>query len=148
MGRLALVARLVARDLRHRPAQAVLLLLAVTAAAATLTLGLALNGVTNSPYLRTQAATNGPDVTAAILPARSGSGQPADLPALLALGNAPGVVARGGPFPVPSFRREAASAARPERPGRRPHEPVRSRRDGVRRKPSSCSARPRASGSP
>lgn len=36
MGRLMVIARLVARDLRHRPAQAVLLLLAVTAATATL----------------------------------------------------------------------------------------------------------------
>jgi len=38
MGRLRLVGRLVARDLRRRPGQAVLMLLAVTAATATLTL--------------------------------------------------------------------------------------------------------------
>jgi hypothetical protein len=59
MGRLLLIARLAARDLRHRPVQAILLLVAITAATATLTLGLALNGVTSSPYLNTKAATNG-----------------------------------------------------------------------------------------
>lgn len=113
MGRLALIARLVARDLRHRPAQAVLLLLAVTAATATLTLGLALNGVTNSPYLRTKAATIGPDVTAGIFPTGSGGGKLADLPALLALGNASGVVGRGGPYPVASATLRADGHAVP-----------------------------------
>ena len=38
---------LAARDLRHRPAQADLLLLAITAATTALTLGLALRGVTS-----------------------------------------------------------------------------------------------------
>ncbi len=47
MGKIFLVWRLAARDLRHRPAQAVLLLLAITAATAVLTLGLALHGVTS-----------------------------------------------------------------------------------------------------
>ena len=64
MGKVLLVGRLAARDLRHRPAQAVLLLLAITAATATLTLGLALHGVTSQPYQQTRAATNGPDVVA------------------------------------------------------------------------------------
>ena len=64
MGRLLLVGRLAARDLRHRPAQAVLLLLAITAATTTLTLGLVLHGVTSQPYQQTRAATNGPDVVA------------------------------------------------------------------------------------
>ncbi|MGI8447210.1 MAG: FtsX-like permease family protein, partial [Streptosporangiaceae bacterium] len=62
--RIVLTGRLAARDLRHRPAQAILLLLAITAATATLTLGLALHGVTSQPYQRTRAATNGPDVVA------------------------------------------------------------------------------------
>jgi ABC-type lipoprotein release transport system permease subunit len=66
MGKALLVGRLVARDLRYRPAQAVLLLLAVTAATAVLTLGLALHGVTSRPYTQTRAATNGPDVVAQI----------------------------------------------------------------------------------
>ncbi len=92
MGRLTLIARLVARDLRHRPAQAVLLLLAVTAATATLALGLSLNGVTSHPYLHTKAATNGPDAVA--------SGSRAELAELAALTTAPGVRAHGGPYPV------------------------------------------------
>jgi hypothetical protein len=40
MSRFLVVGRLVARDLRNRPGQAVLMLLAITAATATLTLGL------------------------------------------------------------------------------------------------------------
>ena len=113
MGRLALIARLVARDLRHRPAQAVLLLLAVTAATATLTLGLALNGVTSSPYLRTKAATNGPDVTAGIFPSGPNNNKPADLAALLTLRNASGGVARSGPYPIASAMLQADGHAVP-----------------------------------
>ena len=62
MGRVLLVCRLAARDMRHHVAQAVLLLLAVTAATTMLTLGLALHGVTSHPYQQTRAATRGPDV--------------------------------------------------------------------------------------
>jgi ABC-type lipoprotein release transport system permease subunit len=62
MGKIVLVGRLAARDIRRRKAQAVLLLLAITAAATTLVLGLALNGVTSHPYQQTRAATNGPDL--------------------------------------------------------------------------------------
>jgi putative ABC transport system permease protein len=92
MSRVVLIARLAARDLRHRRAQAVLLLLAIIAATATLTLGLALNGVTSSPYLRTKAATNGPDITAfASSPAQA---------ALLS--GAGGVSAHSGPYPLAS----------------------------------------------
>ena len=78
MGKLLLVGRLAARDLRHRWAQAALLLLAITAATATLTLGLALHGVTNQPYQQTRAATNGPDVVAQLgspRPAPTGPGR-------------------------------------------------------------------------
>jgi hypothetical protein len=64
MSRLRLVGRLVARDLRRRPGQAVLMLLAITAATATLTLGLVLHGVTSQPYQQTRAATRGPDEVA------------------------------------------------------------------------------------
>ena len=66
MSRLRLVGRLVARDLRRRPGQAVLMLLAITAATATLTLGLVLHGVTSQPYQQTRAATRGPDEVAYI----------------------------------------------------------------------------------
>jgi putative ABC transport system permease protein len=98
MGRLTVIVRLVARDLRHRPAEAVLLLLAITAAATTLTLGLALNGVTSSPYLRTRAATAGPDLVASVT--TGDNGQPAVRANLLPLENARGVTASAGPFPV------------------------------------------------
>jgi len=100
MGHLLLVGRLALRDLRHRPGQAVLLLLAITAATAALTLGLALNGVTSGPYLRTQAATNGADVTASVLPSGANGTRPADLAALRPLASAAGVTAASGPFPV------------------------------------------------
>ena len=49
LSRTVLVGRLAGRDLRYRPGQAALLLLVITAATATLTLGLALHGVTSQP---------------------------------------------------------------------------------------------------
>ena len=122
MGRVFLVCRLAAADVRRHPLEAALLLLAITAATATLTLGLALHGVTNSPYQRTRAATAGPDVVASVLnltpPPRghrvvagrrlrgesifSNSLAPsrkrnADL---AALEHAPGVIGHAGPYPV------------------------------------------------
>lgn len=116
MGRLVLVYRLAGKDLRHRPAQALLLLLAIATATATLTIALALHGTTDAPYARTRAATNGPDVVATALrdgsnqpgpvaTASPGDGQPAAgdraaAAALLPLQHVPGVVARSGPFPV------------------------------------------------
>jgi hypothetical protein len=103
VGRCLLICRLTVRDLRHRPVQAVLLLLAITAATATLTMGLALNGVTSSPYLRTKAATNGPDVTASVFPSGPyGHEQPADAAQLTALAKTAGVIASSGPYPLAS----------------------------------------------
>ena len=64
MGRVLLVGRLAARDLRRRPAEAALLLLAIMAATTTLTLGLVLREVIDKPYERTRTATAGPDVVA------------------------------------------------------------------------------------
>lgn len=98
MGRLFVIARLAVRDLRHRPVQAILLLLAITSATATLTLGLALNGVTSSPYQATKSATNGPDVTAAVRP--TGATRPVNPARLVALSSAAGVTASSGPYPV------------------------------------------------
>src|SRR5215207_6043465 len=98
MGRLLLVSRLAARDLRRRPAEAALLLIAITAAATTLTLGLLLHGVTDKPYQSTREATAGPDVVASLAPPPFG-GKPADLAGLKALADAPGVVGRSGPYP-------------------------------------------------
>jgi ABC-type lipoprotein release transport system permease subunit len=98
MGKLLLVCRLAVKDVRHRPAQALLLLLAIAAGAATLTLGLALGGTTNSPYARTSAATKGPDVVADVTP--PGPGGTADASELAPLEHASGVVAHSGPFPL------------------------------------------------
>jgi ABC-type lipoprotein release transport system permease subunit len=94
MGRFVLVCRLAARDLRRRPVEAALLLLAIMAATTTLTLGLVLHGVTDKPYERTREATAGPDVVA------GGGGAAGELAGLAALTDAPGVVGHGGPYPV------------------------------------------------
>ena len=106
MGRILLICRLAARDLRRRPAEAALLLLAIIAATTTLTLGLVLHGVTDEPYETTRDATAGPDVVASV----SGDpflGQPADLAALEALSDAPGVIDSSGPYPLVGVELEA-----------------------------------------
>ena len=99
MGRVLLVLRLAARNLRRRPVEAALLMLAITAATATLTLGLVLHGVTDDPYQSTREATAGPDVVASVA-GDSVIGQPADLAGLEALTDAPGVIDHSGPYPV------------------------------------------------
>ncbi|HEY3014044.1 MAG TPA: hypothetical protein VGJ41_02980, partial [Nocardioides sp.] len=99
MGRVLLVGRLAARDLRRRPAEAALLLLAIMAATTTLTLGLVLHDVASDPYQRTREATAGPDVVATVSADRFES-QPADRASLEALAEAPGVVGHSGPYPV------------------------------------------------
>jgi ABC-type lipoprotein release transport system permease subunit len=99
MGRVVLVCRLAARDLRRRPAEGALLLLAITAATTTLALGLGLRGATSKPYESTRAATAGPDVVASVS-SPPNSRVPADLAGLKALGNAPDVVGHSGPYPV------------------------------------------------
>jgi putative ABC transport system permease protein len=100
MGRILLVSRLAARDLRRRPGEAALLLLAITAATATLTLGLVLHGVISKPYQNTREATAGPDVVAAVFPPAKSRTAPADLASVKALTDAPGVVGHSGPYPV------------------------------------------------
>jgi putative ABC transport system permease protein len=114
MGKLLLAYRLGFKDLRHRPAQALLLLLAIAAGAATLTLGVALHGTTDSPYARTRAATSGPDVVALALTGGANPAGPdttaqpgstevsnqADPAGLALLTNAPDVAAHSGPFAV------------------------------------------------
>ncbi|MFD2081451.1 putative ABC transport system permease protein [Actinopolymorpha cephalotaxi] len=96
MSRILLVGRLAVRDLRRRPGQAALLLLALAAATTTLTVGLVLQGVTDQPNQRTRAVTAGPDVVAGTAPA---PGRPADLAELRRLAGEPGVVAVSGPYP-------------------------------------------------
>jgi putative ABC transport system permease protein len=108
MSRLLVVGRLVARDLRRRPGQAALMLLAITAATATLTLGLVLHGVTSQPYQQTRAATRGPDELAYLGTPLAAPGPRASGPALQklvgaqadALTRAPGVTASSGPYPL------------------------------------------------
>ncbi len=108
MGKIRLIGRLVGRDLRHRPGPALLLVLAITAATATLTLGLVLHGVTSQPYLQTRAATRGPDVVAQIGgQGRGASGSPAAVRArteaqVKTLTRKPGVAGHSGPYPVAS----------------------------------------------
>ena len=101
MGKLVLAGRLAARDIRRHPGQAVLLLLAITAATAVLTLGLALHGVTSQPYQQTRAATNGPDVVAYLPPVtKPGQVRPGPPAEAATLTRAAGVTGHGGPYPV------------------------------------------------
>jgi putative ABC transport system permease protein len=101
MGRVLLVTRLAARDLRRRPVEAALLLLAIMAATTTLTLGLVLTGITRGAYASTREATAGPDVVASVAPTpRRYGGGSANLAALERLADAPGVVGHSGPYPV------------------------------------------------
>jgi putative ABC transport system permease protein len=95
VGRLVLIVRLAARDLRRRPGEAALLLLAIAAATTVLTLGLVLRGVIDKPYQSTRAATAGPDVVAAGFPDSS-----AGRAKVKELTNAPEVVGHSGPYPV------------------------------------------------
>jgi putative ABC transport system permease protein len=108
MGKFVLVARLAVRDIRHHQAQAALLLLAITAAAATLVLGLALNGVTSHPYQQTRALTNGPDLVADYgVSFGSGPGPSAVSATAIqadarALTHLSGVTRYSGPYPIAS----------------------------------------------
>lgn len=95
MGRVLLAWWLIWGDVRRRPVEAAIFLLAITAASAALTAGLALNGAPGSLYDQTRAATAGPDVVAS----SAGGGQ-ADLSALAAVGRAPGVIRHSGPYPL------------------------------------------------
>jgi ABC-type lipoprotein release transport system permease subunit len=109
MGRLLLISRLAVRDLRRRPVEAALLLLAIMGATTTLTLGLVLHGVISKPYESTREATAGPDVVASVGPTPPQfGGQPANVAGLRALTNASGVVGHSGPYPVAWTTLEAA----------------------------------------
>ena len=100
MGKILLIGRLAVRDLRRRPAEAVLLLLAITAATTTLTLALALHGVTSQPYQRTRTATAGPDVVAQLAGPAPGNAVPPLSAQVKGLVHAPGVTGHSGPYPV------------------------------------------------
>ena len=126
MGRVLLVVRLAARNVRRRPAEAALLVLAIMAATTTLTLGLVLHGVTDDPYQRTREATAGPTWSPASAHSRSRRTVqcPADLARLEALADAPGVVDHSGPYPVTRAELEADGVtADTWAEGRDPHRP-------------------------
>jgi ABC-type lipoprotein release transport system permease subunit len=96
VGKVLLVFRLVIGNLRQRPTQAILIVIAIVAATATLTLGFALHGVsTGQSYATTRAATDGPDAVATNV-SRS------ELHSYLALESDAGVTAHSGPYPVAS----------------------------------------------
>jgi ABC-type lipoprotein release transport system permease subunit len=102
-GQVVLISRLAARDLRRRPAEALMVFLVIAAAATILTVAFALSGVTNKPYQQTRLATVGPDVIAI-----EGGGPPSAQPvssaqraaAVASLTKAPGVTAHSGPYPT------------------------------------------------
>jgi putative ABC transport system permease protein len=108
MGKTRLVGRLVVKDLRRRPGSALLLVLAITAATATLTLGLVLHGVASHPFQQTRALTRGPDVVANIggpAPGPAGGPHgpgPSVADQVKTLTRAPGVTGYSGPYPVAS----------------------------------------------
>ncbi|GAA4977039.1 FtsX-like permease family protein [Actinoplanes utahensis] len=101
MSRTLAIGRLAVRDLRRRPVEAALLLLALLAATTTLTLGLVLRDAAADPYRSTREATHGPDVVAL-----------AGAATLEALAAQPGVAAHSGPFPVAGGRLEAGGHTR------------------------------------
>jgi len=97
MGRILLVGRLAARDLRRRRTEAVLLLVAIVAATTTLTLALVLRDSAADPYRDTRAATAGPDVVASV-------GRADQLSRLDELSGVSGVIDHSGPFPLTSAK--------------------------------------------
>jgi putative ABC transport system permease protein len=100
-GRAVLLFRLARQDIRHHFAQAVLLVVAIAVASATLTMAFALNGVNTNPYQQTMAATKGPDIVAqSTNNPYTGVTSPADLAALQALNHIKGVAAHSGPYPI------------------------------------------------
>jgi ABC-type lipoprotein release transport system permease subunit len=105
MGRFLLVGRLAMRDLRRRPVEAALLLLAIMAATTTLTLGLFLREAGSDPFQSTREATAGPDVIASTGP---NDGTPADVASLEALTDAPGVIGHSGPYSMIGAELEAS----------------------------------------
>jgi putative ABC transport system permease protein len=98
VGWLLLIWRLVRGDIKRRWVQSLMLVVMIAATTATLTLSLALQGVTNSPFAHTRAATKGPDVAGLFEPGFHGTA--GTLAQFAALAHAPGVTASSGPFPV------------------------------------------------
>ncbi len=100
MSRIRLGTRLAVRDLRRRSTETLLLLLALSVAATTLTIGLVLHGQTAAPYAVTRDRTAGPDVVALLFPAPGKTVTASDLTRLEAESARPGVAARSRAFPT------------------------------------------------
>ena len=98
MGWLLLIWRLVRGDIKRRWVQSLMLVVMIAATTATLTLSLALQGVTDSPFAHTRAATKGPDVAGLFEPDFHGTA--GTLTQFEALAHAPGVTESSGLFPV------------------------------------------------
>ena len=64
---LLLLWRLASGDVRRHLVESVMVFVVIAAAAATLTVSLALSGVTDNPYQQTRTATAGPDVIADVV---------------------------------------------------------------------------------
>ncbi|MGA8719249.1 MAG: FtsX-like permease family protein [Solirubrobacteraceae bacterium] len=98
MGRVLLTWRLAIRDIQRRRVQSALLLAMIVTTTTTLTIGLALHRVTDSPFARTRAATRGPDIVAEFTPpsgTRSGVTR-----GFAPLVDAHGVAGTSGPYPI------------------------------------------------
>ncbi|BCJ31540.1 ABC transporter permease [Actinocatenispora sera] len=92
-GRLVLAGRLITTDLRRWPLPAVLFVLVVGAATASLAAGMALGETTRADYAATRAATNGPDLM--ILTADQ---LPVERAALRSIARRDGVTGHVGPY--------------------------------------------------
>ncbi len=100
MGAIALLARLIRRDVVRHRWQNVLLLTALVAAATSLILGFALRGHTSDAYAQTRKVTAGPDVVAGTLPEPNTSVTTRQRGQLAALMHDRQVWRTSGPFPT------------------------------------------------
>lgn len=105
MGRLLLMWRLTRGDILRRWLRSVLMLAVLAAATSTVTVALALHGVTDSPFARTRIATKGPDVAGLFEPGFHGTG--GTYQQFVAFRDAPGVVGSSGPFPIATVKLNA-----------------------------------------
>ncbi|GAA0411735.1 hypothetical protein GCM10009530_75320 [Microbispora corallina] len=104
MGRFVVIGRLAARDLRRRPFDAVMVVLVIGVAVTALSVGLALNGMTDSPYRQTRQATAGPDVVAGFMLPGKQTFAPGAVDELV---NTSGVIGHTGPYPLTYTTMEA-----------------------------------------
>src|SRR5262245_22017705 len=100
MGSVRLITGLAWRNVRHRPWQALLLLFSLSVATTTITLALTLVVVGGRSWDRVAQATSGPHVGAGaeISPNMSPAQRERVRAELARLGDAPGVIAVGGPW--------------------------------------------------